>query len=161
MTRWETLKVALEKTTYYADPASSCYHLHCYGGLAIHSEHVATNLQVLTQNMSLTWQDQDSPLIIGYGHDLCKIGAYLWDEDKQIYTPNADHPKGHGDMSVLLLKSWIDLTPEEENCIRWHMGAFDDCENWSRYTKAIKQFPNVLWTHTADMMATFIDEKDL
>lgn len=41
-------------------------------------------------------------------------------------------------------------------CIRWHMGAFDDKENWNSYGRAVTNFPNVLYTHTADMIAARI-----
>lgn len=50
----------------------------------------------------------------------------------------------------------VKLTDEEMACIRWHMGAFDDKENWDKYGKSIEKYPNVLWTHTADMMAARI-----
>ena len=46
------------------------------------------------------------------------------------------------------------LTEEEVACIRWHMGAFDDQKFWNYYTAAVKKYPNVLWTHTADMIAS-------
>jgi hypothetical protein len=36
------------------------------------------------------------------------------------------------------------------------MGAFDDKERWSYYNHAIKLYPNVLYTHTADMIASAI-----
>lgn len=48
----------------------------------------------------------------------------------------------------------LSLTEEERLCIRWHMGAFDDKENWNCYGAAIEEYPNVLWTHTADMVAS-------
>ena len=50
----------------------------------------------------------------------------------------------------------IDLTEEEVLCIRWHMGAYDEKENWNILGRAIEQFPNVLYTHTADMIAARI-----
>ena len=34
--------------------------------------------------------------------------------------------------------------------------AYECKENWDKYGKAIEKFPNVLWTHTADMMAARI-----
>ena len=39
-------------------------------------------------------------------------------------------------------------------CIRWHMGFADDKENWNCYGAAIEKYQNVLWTHTADMVAS-------
>ena len=50
----------------------------------------------------------------------------------------------------------VPLTEEEMLCIRWHMGAFDDKENWNSYGRAVTNFPNVLYTHTADMIAARI-----
>lgn len=47
----------------------------------------------------------------------------------------------------------IIYTPEEIVCIRYHMGAFADREEWNYYTNAVRIYPNVLWTHTADMVA--------
>jgi hypothetical protein len=48
------------------------------------------------------------------------------------------------------------LTNEEIACIRWHMGAFDDRNNWEYYTRAVAKFPNVMYTHAADMAAAYI-----
>ena len=64
---------------------------------------------------------------------------------------------GHGDLSVLLSANiGVILTEEEIACIRWHMGAFDDSKNWNKYNLAIQKYPNVLYTHTADMIASQI-----
>mgnify|MGYP000999254425 CR=1 FL=1 len=41
-------------------------------------------------------------------------------------------------------------------CIRRHMGAFDEKSNWKYYSKAVNQYPNVLWAHTADMIVSQI-----
>ena len=38
----------------------------------------------------------------------------------------------------------------------YHMGAFTDKEEWQDYTRAIHRYPNVLWTHQADMIAAHI-----
>lgn len=55
-----------------------------------------------------------------------------------------------------IIMEHIQLTDEELYCIRWHMGAFDDTENWKYYSGAIEKYPNVLYTHTADMVAAKI-----
>ena len=62
--------------------------------------------------------------------------------------------KGHGDKSVLILAGHMKLTEEEIACIRYHMGAFTEKEEWDYYTRACKQHENVLWTHHADMIAS-------
>ena len=64
--------------------------------------------------------------------------------------------KGHGEKSVMILASHIQLTEEEVLCIRYHMGAFSDKNEWTDYTRAIQTYPNVLWTHHADMIASQI-----
>ena len=59
-----------------------------------------------------------------------------------------------------LLSQHLSLTMEEILCIRYHMGAFVDQKEWNDYTRAIHTYPNVLWTHTADMLAAHILEVD-
>ena len=44
----------------------------------------------------------------------------------------------------------------ELNSIRYHMGAFTDKEEWRDYTCAVHRYPNVLWTHHADMIASHV-----
>ena len=62
----------------------------------------------------------------------------------------------HEEKSVIMLQRFMPLTDEEIMCIRWHMGAFDIKENWNCYGSACAKYPNVLYTHTADMIATRI-----
>ena len=71
-----------------------------------------------------------------------------------------DSLKGHGEKSVMLLSQYLSLTMEEILCIRYHMGAFVDQKEWNDYTRAIHEYPNILWTHMADMIAAHILEVD-
>ena len=50
-----------------------------------------------------------------------------------------------------------ELTEEEKLCIRYHMGAFVDQKEWSYYSRDVNICPNVLFTHTADMIASQIN----
>lgn len=157
----------LEGKGFFSVPASLRYHGAEDGGLYAHSVEVTDTLIHLTHDCRLRWSRPESPWIVGLFHDLCKVEEYKrpkvgetlggadiesphdWERcsrQDQIYT-------GHGEKSVLLLAPWIQLTAEEVACIRWHMGAFDDQENWSGYTNAIHVYPTVLWTHHADMIA--------
>ena len=81
------------------------------------------------------------------------------DESRWEYEPDT-LLKGHGDKSVMLLSQYLQLTMEEILCIRYHMGAFVDQKEWNDHTRAIHECPNVLWTHTADMIAAHILEID-
>ena len=95
----------------------------------------------------------------------CKNFVYESDRHDAYYKQNVEFEynneslfKGHGDKSVMILANLIQLTEEEVACIRYHMGAFTDKEEWNDYTRAIHKYPNVLWTHHADMIATHIME---
>lgn len=56
----------------------------------------------------------------------------------------------------MMITSHMQLTEEEVMCIRYHMGAYTDKSEWEYYGRAIEKYPNVLWTHTADMIASKI-----
>lgn len=147
------LKNQLMAAGFFTAPASTKYHGNYEGGLFDHSFAVTSSLLSLTKRMGLNWKRKASPYIVGMLHDLCKCDSYIHNPDGTYsYNPNILLP-GHGDKSVILAQKIVDLTDEEMACIRWHMGAFDDKENWDKYGKSIEKYPNVLWTHTADMMA--------
>lgn len=137
-------------------PASTKYHGAFEGGLYEHSCNVTRELLNLTDCLGLEWQRECSPWVIGMFHDLCKIDAYTKRYVKIgcSYEHNEDMLlKGHGDKSVMLLSQFMTLTEEEIMCIRYHMGAYET-ENWKQFDLAIKKYPNVLYTHTADMLAS-------
>lgn len=145
-------------------PASTKYHGAYEGGLYEHCCAVTRDLVYMTEKLGLEWQREESPWIVGMFHDLCKIDAYEVDKtryDNEIgdfvpvsYQHNDDAIlNGHGDKSVMLLSQFMTLTEEEILCIRYHMGAYET-NDWKQFDLAIKKYPNVLFTHTADMSAS-------
>jgi hypothetical protein len=162
MTRSNKLSEYLMKSSFFKDPASASHHLAQVGGLATHSYNVFKHLERMTQRMNLRWNDPESIFIIAMAHDLCKMGSYIEVEGATTgipyYIKNPDQPDGHGELSLSRITDIIPVTTEEIACIRWHMGAFDVKENWSKYTDAIHKYPNVLWVHQADMMAAHVTE---
>lgn len=133
-------------------PASTKYHGACEGGLYMHSVAVADTLVDFTKKLGLQWQKERSPYIVGMFHDLCKVDRYTQTENG--YEHDEDTLlKGHGEKSIMLLSQFMTLTEEEIMCIRYHMGAYET-ENWKQFDLAIKKYPNVLFTHTADMYAS-------
>lgn len=147
----------LKDSGFFTAPASTKYHGNYEGGLFDHSIAVAEALVLLTQRNYLEWKLKRSPFIVGMFHDLCKIDSYVKNSDGSGWSYNKDLIlTGHGEKSIILLQKFFDLTDEEILCIRWHMGAFDEKDNWNYYGKAIEEYPNVLWTHTADMIAARI-----
>lgn len=150
---------ALEAEGFFKAPASTKYHGNYEGGLFDHSLKVTETLVELTDKLGLEWHRPESPYIVGMFHDLCKIDAYKQDFETNSFVRNGDlWLPGHGEKSVILAQLFgIDLTVEEIACVRWHMGAFEtDTHMWAYYDRAIEEFNNVLWTHTADMIASQI-----
>ena len=155
---------------FFHAPASTKYHGNHEGGLFDHSLAVVKHLVGLTESCQLKWKDCRSPYLVGMFHDLCKIDQYrhpkldlhlldgteLYSEHEWEYNPNT-LLKGHGDKSVMLLSQFYALTEEEIMCIRYHMGAFCPKEEWNDYTRAVRAYPNVLWTHQADMLASHVE----
>lgn len=156
---YDTLLKWCVENEFFSQPASTKYHGNYPGGLFDHSYNVAKALCVLTQRNGLEWERPDSPCIIGMFHDICKTDNYMQDAN-EIYEYNTETLlKGHGDKSVMILASLTTLTEEEVMCIRYHMGAFTDSGEWNYYTRAIHKYPNVLWSHHADMIAAHIMER--
>ena len=168
--QWDKIAERLDNLDFFTAPASIGHHGNNDGGLFEHSFEVTMQLLTLTEKLDLQWDDPRSPYIVGMFHDICKCDNYkkvkkpfLYAEDVPIeyeekweYNNECSMP-GHGEKSVILTQNILGpLTNEEIMCIRWHMGAFDDKENWTYYSRAVRDYPNVLFTHTADMMASQI-----
>lgn len=156
---FENYEIRLEEIGFFEKPASLNHHGNMEGGLFAHSYQVARSLIDLTERLELKWQHKRSPFIVGIMHDLCKCYTYQrnMDNGEYIYNPNVIF-SGHGSLSVVMAQDIIGhLTDEEAACIMWHMGAFEkDTKNWEYYGNAVKKYPNVLYTHTADMIASKI-----
>lgn len=152
------------KCGYFDAPASANHHGKNTGDLFEHSYKVAEILLDYTDKLELMWQDPASPIIIGLFHDLCKMDQYTFinSTDDSEFVPDRGCKwkyredqilKGHGDKSIMLLSQFMTLTEEEILCIRYHMGAYN-CDDWKQFDLAIHKYPNVLYTHTADMLAS-------
>ena len=141
----------LQNDGFFTAPASASHHGNYEGGLFDHSFAVASKLVYYTRNLDLYWKRLASPCIVGMLHDYCKTKLYTKQEDGTFtHTGNVILP-GHGDASVILIQQFLDLTPEEIYCIRWHMGPFEGEKYWKGYSAACCAYENVLYTHTADM----------
>ena len=142
---------------YFKAPASVNHHGNYDGGLFDHSWAVMEALENLTYRLNLKWERKESLYIVGLLHDLCKCNSYVYNEEAGQWEYNNNITiNGHGELSVILAQQLIQLTEEEMLCIRWHMGAYDDKKNWNILGRAIEEYPNVLYTHTADMIASRI-----
>lgn len=152
---YNVLGKELTNLEYFDAPASSGHHLNYTGGLFEHSKNVVSALNRLFPHMA-NWSRPQSPYIIGLFHDLCKCDDYIFTQDGWKRNPEAK--AGHGEKSLEILSRFIVLTPQEELCIRYHMGAYNT-NDWQLFDQAIREYPEVLYTHTADMYASKIIEK--
>lgn len=159
----------LHDNGFFTAPASTKYHGNYEGGLFDHSYQVAQTLVQLTKDMNLQWEREISPYIIGMFHDLCKIDIYKKVvDDEGIQMMGSDEVigemshfvyddtsllSGHGNKSVMMLARFMQLTEEEILCIRYHMGAYET-DDWDKFGKSIEKYPNVLYTHMSDMIAS-------
>lgn len=159
----------LANSGYYIAPAAKSHHSNFIGGLFQHSYTVANELNRMTEALNLEWERSNSPYIVGLLHDICKLDDYSYDgfdnADQMSDVPTGTLIErieykptlpGHGSKSIYMLNSRFELTEEEKACILFHMGAFTDKSEWNFYTNAVKKYPNVLYTHTADMVASQI-----
>ena len=147
----------LDEMNYFTAPASAGHHGNYEGGLFDHSYETTLALLDLTEKLDLKWPRHESPYLIGMLHDICKCDNYIYNEELKKYEYNSNLTlSGHGDKSAILAQKIWPLLEEEILCIRWHMGAYDNKENWNYLGAAIEKYPNVLYTHTADMIASRI-----
>lgn len=145
---------------FLTSPASATHHLNRAGGLFTHSLNVVSELCDLTVKLNLMWDRPESPAIIGMLHDVCKLGLYRLGTDSGTYShiKNSSPYPGHGVKSLMVIDDLgIKLTREEKLCILHHMGAYEK-DMWDSYDAAIRECENVLWTHTADMVASKLME---
>lgn len=171
----EQLKDYLSKSDFFTAPASSKYHCAFEGGLCLHSIYTYKRLLSIIQNeFKENWQQKYSPetiAVCGLLHDLCKIEYYKADlRNKKVdgewvqepyYKCEEVLPYGHGEKSVYIINGFIRLTREEALAINWHMGGFDYRVKGGSYSlsETFAKFPLALYLHTADLLATYVDEK--
>ena len=149
----------LRTTDFFSAPASTRYHGTYAGGLFDHCMNVTLELiELTTREVAEPWQRLASPIIIGILHDVTKLFTYKLGEDGK-YHHDREYGEDyiHGLDSLNRVREHMDLTDEEAACIRYHMGAYET-KDWNEYSEAMRKFPNVLWTHTADMVASQILE---
>ena len=171
------LDYLLTKSDFFTAPASSKFHNDFEGGLCAHSLNVYKRLKaLLAAEYGEKWQELFSPetvAIVGLLHDVCKVNYYEVDyrnvknkdtgawEKVPYYRVEDKLPYGHGEKSVYIIGGFMRLTREEAMAINWHMGGFDDRVRGGSYTVgvAFQQYPLAVLAHTADFLATYLDEK--
>lgn len=157
---------------FFVKPAAIKHHGNYTDGLFDHSFEVMEDLVEMTQKFGIPWSRPESPYIVGMFHDVCKLDDYRDSNASDVVVMGSGSPvsknpvwtynedkilTGHGDKSVMMLSQFINLTEEEMLCVRFHMGAYVTSD-WDAFDKAIRKYQSVLWTHTADMYASKVQD---
>lgn len=184
----------IRSTDFYKAPASTHFHLACEGGLLQHSLNVYDLLSARKDSPLwgpfLAEVPDDSLIVVGLLHDLCKADFYIegtknqktYDAEKvarserwqvkhdaqgdfiwetvKTYQVDDQCPLGHGEKSVMLVQCYIRLTMQEVMAIRWHMGFSEAKENYTAVGQAMEKYPLVLAVHEADLEASKIMERE-
>lgn len=175
----ERLVQYLATSDYYTAPASTKFHGNYAGALAEHSLNVAALLLRKNEQLALGLPE-DSCLLAGLCHDLCKVNFYTEDyRNQKVYDPNGSKsdakgrfdwqtvpvytihdtfPCGHGEKSVIMLQNFLKLTQEEILMIRWHMGPFASANDYD-FSNAVDYKPEIVALFTADMEASALFEE--
>lgn len=162
----ENLVRYLENSDFFTAPASTRFHGNYEGGLAEHSLNVYTALKELTKDKGFS---EDSLVICALLHDICKTYFYTvemrnkkndngeWVKEP-FYAIKDEMPLGHGEKSCFIISEYIKLTKEELYAIRWHMGGFENKDQYNYLSCAFEKYPLAVYLHMADLMSTYITE---
>lgn len=158
----------LNTTDFFEAPASTKGHGSFIGGLLLHS----INVYTLLKNFNVkAGAPEDSLIIVGLLHDLCKVGYYKkslknvkdpvekrWVE-QEVFIIDDTLPLGHGEKSLFLAERYIRLTDDEAAAIRWHMSGYDDAARsyagGRAQSAAYEKYPLAVAAAIADMYATY------
>ncbi|MDD2227197.1 MAG: hydrolase [Clostridia bacterium] len=165
----------LQRTDFFNAPASTNFHSACKGGLCEHSVKVYKRfINILKSEFGDEWQNKlsaESAAICALLHDVCKVNFYKEDVknvkingewvQRPYYSVSDDLPYGHGEKSVYIINGFIKLSRDEAMIINWHMGEFDLRVRGGSYSlpDVFYRYPCCLLFHSADVQATYLDEK--
>ncbi len=176
----------LESSDFFTAPASTKYHYNFEGGLCAHSLNVYFNLYELAEQYKVRGIEipMDSIIICGLLHDISKTNFYeLYTQNKKVYSENGSKydelgrydwqsvyayktkdisqrfvAVEHCVNSVFIIEDFIKLTLEERTAIACHHSAFNNRSDATELSEVYSRSPLALFTHLADLQATFIDE---
>lgn len=135
----------LDDSGFFIVPSSIDRHHNWQGGLAEHSLGVYRLAQKEAGDLP-----QDSVVIAGLLHDVCKAAKLYYDEDGVLHHRHT-HIHGHGYRSIKILEQCgLKLTEDERSAIRWHMGGHH--ANTDERDEVMKARQSRLWQviHRAD-----------
>ena len=178
----------LNNSDFFFAPASTVFHNNCEGGLCAHCLNVYNNLVELVKKFKPADKEytQDTLIIVALLHDLSKTDYYeKYAMNKKVYNEHGTKHDNlgnfewvseeaykvkdvkdrfiggeHGENSVYLINQFIPLTFEECLAVRHHHCGMGESKQLSDLSALMNKYPLITLLHIADMLATFIDERD-
>lgn len=113
----------MEDMNFFTCPASIGKHMGIKHGLLIHCYRL---FQIFHESNQRTGKIPfESVIICAFCHDLCKANAYLEKSDGSwVYNPAKEFDGRHATLSIERIERFIELTDDEYNIIKYHMGFF-------------------------------------
>ena len=121
----EKLVEYMETNGFFTSAGSTRFHGNYVGGLLDHCVNLYNLFRALCIKFNLDVSN-DTLLICAFGHDLCKVGAYIESGNKFVW--NKYHKHGHAKLSLEILDQYIKLTEQEREIIKFHMGPYHAME---------------------------------
>ena len=181
----DSLLDMLETSDFFYAPASTKYHGSYPGGLCEHCLDTYKELKGLVENFPRYFYESDSIKILGLFHDIAKINLYKKDiRNKKLYHENGskfdnlglfdwvseevysiDHDKkfvygNHEQTCEFLVRQYFPLTLEESVALLHHHGGMSWDSTQTDLSEIYNKYPMALLLHTADMLATYIDQNE-
>ena len=183
----ERLCKKLINSDFFIAPASTKYHGAYEGGLCEHSLNVYYNMLKIV-NLKETFDeccyDENTLKIVGLLHDISKmniyektakntkvycpegskydeLGRYDWKAELGYKTKEQKFVYGSHEMtSEYIIRQFIPLTLDESVAILHHMGSMSWDSAQDNIGDVFNQYSLALLAYMADMMSTYIDERN-
>lgn len=181
----------LNRSDFKTAPASTKYHCAYEGGLCQHCLNVYDRLNLLIDSCftNNNTYSNETIAIVALLHDISKVNLYESDyRNVKVYSENGSKYDENGKFdwqsvksykqketkdrfiygshamnSIYMIRTFINLSYEEELAVLYHMGGFDyseDSLSVKNISEAFTKSPLALLLHQADMQATYISEKE-
>lgn len=184
----DKLVAKLNSSDFFIAPASTKYHCDYAGGLCEHSLNVYKNLVNLvkkTPHLDDCCYDDNTLKIVALLHDISKMNIYeRTSKNEKVYCEDGDKYDAlgkfkwettigwkikdnkfiygsHEETSEFIARQFIPLTIDESVAILHHMGSLGWDSAQDNIASVYTQYSLSLMLHIADMLATYVDERQL
>ena len=181
----EQLILLFNNSDFFIAPASTKYHGSYPGGLCEHSLDVYKELKMLSEKFQQYFYTEDTLRIVSLFHDISKINLYKKDiHNKKIYHDSGSKSDNlgrfdwvseeiysvdnenkfvygnHEQTSEFIVRQYVPLTLEESVALLHHHGGMGWDSTQINITTIYNNYPLALLLHTADLLASYIDQNE-